>query len=76
MKAPIIGRISMDLCAVDVSEVVAQKGASACAVGTDATLIGQDGESSQSAYDLARLCDTIPYEILTSINARVARYTL
>jgi alanine racemase len=76
MAAPIVGRISMDLTALDVTDLVSLKGPSHCEVGNFAIVIGTEGEKSQSVYDLALACDTIPYEILTSISARVQRYAL
>jgi len=73
MKAPILGRISMDLTVVDVSEIYASKGGEACDVGQFAHIIGGGPNNQQTASMLARECDTIPYEILTWISARVER---
>jgi alanine racemase len=69
--APIAGRISMDQTIVDVTAIPQ------AAIGDEAILLGeQDGgipPQSITAGDLAGLCGTIPYEILTSIAARVPR---
>lgn len=73
MKAPILGRISMDLTVIDVSEICASKGIEACDVGQFAHIIGGGPNNSQTASMLARQCDTIPYEILTWISPRVER---
>jgi alanine racemase len=66
---PVIGRISMDLVSVLVDERIQ--------VGDEAVLLGsQEGElgiDSIPAWEWADLCDTIPYEIWTSIGARVER---
>jgi len=66
---PVIGRVSMDLVSVLVNDGVQ--------VGDEAVLLGsQDGELGSEnipAWELADLCDTIPYEIWTSIGSRVER---
>ncbi|MGD8858474.1 MAG: alanine racemase [Myxococcales bacterium] len=64
---PIIGRISMDLTTLDVTEV------ESCRVGDPVVLLGSQGGASLDATDLARACDTIAYEVLTSISPRVPR---
>jgi alanine racemase len=66
-RAPIIGRISMDLTAIDVT------GIPGVAVGDEAVLIGRQGEEEITATDHARACGTIPWEILTRISSRVPR---
>jgi alanine racemase len=66
---PVIGRVSMDLVSVLVDDRIR--------VGDEAVLLGsQEGELGSdtiSAWELAELCDTIPYEIWTSLSARVER---
>lgn len=74
LPAPIVGRISMDLTTVDVTDIYNQLGPDSCAMGVTATLLGQEGKHCIMAWDLARLCDTIPYEICTSIASRVPRF--
>jgi alanine racemase len=66
-RLPIAGKISMDLTLVDATE------AAHIEVGDEAVLIGQQGNHTISAEELARLSHTIPYEILTRIGARVPR---
>lgn len=66
-KAPIIGTISMDSCSIDISNIPG------ILVGDMATVLGRDGDSSISAWDLAKLLGTIPYEVLTSVSARLTR---
>lgn len=73
IRAPIVGRVSMDLTTIDVTEVVNSGAAADCEVGRFTTIIGLSEQTSQTACDLAELCDTIPYEILTSISLRVQR---
>lgn len=62
-RAPIIGRISMDLITVDVTHIAES------AVGDFAEAIGPN----QSADALAAAAGTIGYEILTSLGGRYAR---
>lgn len=69
-SAPIVGRVSMDYLTIDITDVPGVE------VGDTATLIGADGEDRIRAEDLARLADTIPYEITCSIGRRVPRQVL
>lgn len=67
-RAPILGRVSMDLIAIDVTDIpeqLALPGAYVQAIGP-----------RQSADDLARAADTIGYEILTGLGRRHARIYL
>lgn len=66
-RAPIAGRISMDQTVVDVTDLPRIN------VGDDAILIGTQGSESITAADLARGTDTIAYEVLCDIAARVPR---
>ncbi len=59
-RAPIVGRISMNLTTVDVSSLPAAN------VGDEAVLLGE----GVAAEDHARIARTIPYEILCAIRAR------
>lgn len=72
-RAPVVGRVSMDLTVIDVSDVLASEGERVCEMGSLVTLIGAEGGEEVSAFELAALCDTIPYEILTGIGNRVER---
>ncbi len=66
-EAPIAGRISMDQTTVDVT------GIAGVAIGDEAVLLGNQGAHSIDAWDLADLTDTIPWEVLCAIGARVPR---
>lgn len=66
-RAPIAGRISMDLTIVDVTDIPGVE------IGDEVVLIGQQGSETITAYDHADWADTIPYEILCNIAARVPR---
>jgi alanine racemase len=69
-RAPFAGRISMDLSAIDVTDVPQ------AAEGDEVTIIGSQGEEIVTAWDVARQCRTIPYEVLCGIGARVPRVYL
>ena len=69
-RVPIIGKICMDQCMIDVSSV------HTITVGDEITIIGSDGESVITADELAALADTISYEILCAIGRRIPRVYL
>jgi alanine racemase len=62
VKAPLIGNICMDMCMADITGLKAME-------GDEAEIFGQN----ISINELANQCETIPYEILTSIPGRVKR---
>ena len=68
--APVVGRVAMDMAMVDVTAVPS------AAVGDVVTLLGRDGEAEVTADELADLADTISWEILAGISARVPRLYL
>jgi alanine racemase len=65
--APVAGRVSMDLTTVDITHIPGVE------VGDEVVLIGENGGKRIDASDHARLCKTIPYEILCSLSERVPR---
>jgi alanine racemase len=65
--APVVGRISMDLTLVDVTDV---KGV---ALHDQVILLGEDGARSVTAEDIAFNANTLSYEITCGISARVPR---
>ena len=65
-KYPVVGRICMDQIMANIEWEEAYN-------GDEVVLLGQQGENMISVADLAQWADTIPYEILTSINTRVPR---
>jgi alanine racemase len=68
--APIIGTVSMDLTAADVT------GISSVRVGDIATIYGTDGETTQSVPDVARIANTASAELLCALGKRVPRFYL
>ena len=69
-RAPIVGRVCMDMCMVDVTDVPD------AATGDEVVLIGCQGEEQIGADEVAELAGTISYEILCAISARVPRLYL
>jgi alanine racemase len=66
-RVPLVGVVSMDAVAVDVSDVEG--------VGYDDefVLLGRQGSEAITAVDLARARNTIPWEVLTGMAARLGR---
>lgn len=64
---PIVGRVCMDLCMVDLSEVPEAR------EGDVVTIIGESDGARRSADELASELGTINYEVLTNIHPRVPR---
>jgi len=65
--APIVGLVSMDQTTVDVTDIPG------VTIGDVASLLGSDGEAGCTAEAMAAAIDTIPYEVLCAISARVPR---
>jgi alanine racemase len=65
--APVVGRISMDLTLVDVTDVAG------VALHDSVTLLGEDGALSIPAEDIALTANTLSYEITCGISSRVPR---
>jgi alanine racemase len=61
-RVPIIGNVCMDMCMVDVTKINVREGEEAEIFGDNITI-----------SEIAEKCETIPYEILTSIPQRVKR---
>lgn len=66
-RAPVRGRICMNMCMVDVTDV---PGAS---VEDEAVLIGAQGDEVVGADQIAAWCGTINYEVVTRIHERLPR---
>jgi alanine racemase len=69
-RAPIAGRVCMDHVMLDVTDV---PGVSA---GDDVVVFGAQGGAAITADEVATWCETIAYEVLTSVGKRVARVTV
>ncbi len=66
-EAPILGRVCMDQCMVDVTHIPQAH------VGDEVVLIGQQGQAILSAEKVAERLGTINYEVVSAILARVPR---
>jgi alanine racemase len=68
-RAPVVGAVSMDLTTVDLTDVPG------AAVADEVILWGGVGEAMISVNDVARLAQTISYEMLCTVGRRVPRIT-
>src|ERR1700676_2591726 len=68
--APIIGTVSMDLTAADVTGITSVR------VGDIATIYGTDGGTTQSVPDVARIANTASAELLCALGKGVPRFYL
>lgn len=66
-RAPLVGRVSMDQAAIDVTAIPG------VAAGDEVVLIGRQGEVALSADEVAARLGTINYEVISAILARVPR---
>ena len=66
-RYPLAGRVSMDYLTVDLGDTEAK-------AGDEVTLLGEDGDASITAEDLAAWAETIPYEIVTRLISRLPRF--
>lgn len=66
-RAPLVGRVCMDLSMVDVGHV------DGAAVGDEVVLIGRQGDAFIAADEVADLLGTINYEVVTALTQRVSR---
>jgi alanine racemase len=66
-RAPVVGAVSMDLTTIDVTDVPDAE------VGDEVILWGGTGEAMISVNDVARLVQTISYEMLCTVGKRVPR---
>jgi len=65
-RARVLGRVSMDLIVVDVTNIP-------CNLGDRVTIIGRQGVEELSAFDVAQQLGTIHYELVTRINPLIER---
>ena len=65
-RAPIVGAVSMDMMAVDVTDMPVNP-------GDEVVLLGEQGGERITASEIALAIGTIPYEILCRIGTRIER---
>ncbi|MDE3229792.1 MAG: alanine racemase, partial [Chloroflexota bacterium] len=66
-RAPILGRVAMDQCMVDVTDIPGVE------QGDEVTLIGRQGDDELTAQAVADRLGTSAYEVVSSLLARVPR---
>ncbi|HEY7356105.1 MAG TPA: alanine racemase [Ktedonobacterales bacterium] len=66
-RAPLVGRVCMDQCMIDVSNIPG------VVTGDEVVLIGQQGDETLTAEAVAARLGTINYEVVSEILARVPR---
>ncbi len=64
VRCPVVGRVTMDMIMIDVTDAT-------CDVGDVATLIGRDGPETLTTEHVADLADLSPYELLVGLALRV-----
>ena len=69
-RAPLVGRVSMDMCTIDVTAIPD------CKVGDEVVLLGAQGQDYISASEIALKAKTISYEILCALGKRAPRVFL
>lgn len=71
-RAPIVGTVSMDMTMIDVTEIPGVK------MRDDVVFLGHQkgifGEDTITPTEMAKWCDSIPWEVLTNISRRVPRF--
>ncbi|MEM6800689.1 MAG: alanine racemase [Bacteroidota bacterium] len=66
-EAPTFGRICMDMLMLDLTDIPEAE------AGDSVLIFGREGEAYKSIKALAKAADTIPYEILVRLSARIRR---
>ena len=66
-RAKVVGRVTMDMCMVDVTDIPEVK------LGDEVVILGSQGKEQITAEELAELAQTLHYEVLCSLGARVPR---
>ncbi len=67
-RAPLIGRVSMDQAAIDITDLRGD-----IRRGQEVVLIGRSGDEEITVEDVAKKLGTSVYEVFTGISARVSR---
>ncbi|MBA2394335.1 MAG: alanine racemase, partial [Ktedonobacteraceae bacterium] len=67
-EAPLLGRVCMDQCIIDVTHIAQE-----VRMGDEVVLIGRQGQAILSAEQVAERLGTINYEVVSEILARVPR---
>jgi len=65
-RAPIVGSVSMDMIAIDVTGIPVEP-------GDPVVILGRDGAGQIDVREMAQAIGTIPYEILCRVGTRIER---
>lgn len=65
--APVVGKICMDQCMIDVTDIADVK------IGDEVILIGEEGNNKLNADYIADILNTISYEVICFIGKRIPR---
>jgi alanine racemase len=64
-RCPVLGRVTMDYCIVDLTDLPGP-----CGPGEPVVLFGRQGGEEITVAELAGLAGTIPYDILCGLRGR------
>jgi alanine racemase len=67
-RAPIVGRVTMDMTMIDLTDLAQEPGA-----GDEVVLVGTQGDDGITFHELADWAGTICYEVMCGISKRVPR---
>jgi alanine racemase len=70
VSCPIIGRISMNISSIDVSDMSGIKN------GDEVIVISNNRDAKNSIVNIAKDCETIPYDIAVKIPAHLKRVVI
>ena len=70
LRVPIVGGVAMDALTVDITEV------SAAQLGDEAVLMGRQGDEEISVHEIAKLKNSVSYDVLAGWRARLPRIYL
>lgn len=68
MRAKILGRVCMNIMMVDITRIRNAK------VGDTVTIIGRQGREKIDADDIAKILDTVNYEIVAQLRESIKKY--
>lgn len=66
-RAPLVGGVAMDAVTVDITDIPAAE------LWDEAVLMGRQGEDEISVHEMARLRNSVSYDVLTSWRGRLPR---
>jgi len=66
-RAPLVGGVAMDAVTIDITDIPAAQ------LWDEAVLMGRQGEDEISVHEMARLRNSVSYDVLTSWRSRLPR---